>query len=92
MRLSPLNARRLANFRANRRGYWSLWLFTLLLVLSLFADLIANDNITALSPYKKPWLCAACATKRSNPALRISTSRDATASTRPLLIKKVSAR
>ncbi|TIN14337.1 MAG: ABC transporter permease, partial [Mesorhizobium sp.] len=25
--LSPLNQRRLQNFRANRRGYWSLWIF-----------------------------------------------------------------
>ena len=44
MPLSPLNARRLANFRANRRGYWSLWIFAVLLVLSLFAELIANDK------------------------------------------------
>ena len=42
--MSPLNARRLANFRANRRGYWSLWLFTVLLVVSLFAEFIANDK------------------------------------------------
>jgi len=44
MRLSPLNQRRLANFRANRRGYWSLWIFLVLFVLSLFAELIANDR------------------------------------------------
>ena len=44
MQLSPLNARRLANFRANRRGYWSWWLFLALLVLSLSAELIANDK------------------------------------------------
>jgi ABC-type microcin C transport system duplicated ATPase subunit YejF/ABC-type microcin C transport system permease subunit YejE len=44
MRLSPLSARRLANFRANRRGYWSLWIFMVLLVVSLFAELIANDK------------------------------------------------
>ncbi len=37
MRLSPLNARRWANFRTNKRGYWSLWIFTALLVVSLFA-------------------------------------------------------
>ena len=42
--LSPLNRRRLDNFRANRRGYWSLWIFLFLFVLSLFADLIANDR------------------------------------------------
>jgi len=42
--LSPLNHRRLANFRANRRAYWSLWIFLALFVLSLFAELIANDR------------------------------------------------
>ena len=44
MRLSPLNERRLRNFKANRRGFWSLWLFGLLFLLSLFAELIANDR------------------------------------------------
>lgn len=41
--LSPINARRWRNFRNNRRGYWSLWIFSILFVLSLFAELIAND-------------------------------------------------
>jgi microcin C transport system permease protein len=44
MRLSPLNQRRLANFRANRRGHASLWIFAALFVLTLFAELIANDR------------------------------------------------
>ena len=43
-RLSPLTRRRLANFRANRRGHWSFWIFTALVVVSLFAELIANDR------------------------------------------------
>jgi microcin C transport system permease protein len=43
-RLSPLNQRRWRNFTANRRGYWSLWLFLFLFVVSLFAELIANDR------------------------------------------------
>ncbi len=42
--MSPLNQRRLANFRANRRGYWSLWIFTILFLLSLMAEFIANDK------------------------------------------------
>ncbi|WP_025658579.1 ABC transporter permease [Rhizobium sp. IBUN] len=42
--LSPTNIRRWKNFRANRRGYWSLWLFLVLFVLSLFAEFIANDR------------------------------------------------
>lgn len=44
MRLSPLNQRRLHSFRANRRGWWSLWLFLVLFFLSLFAEFIANDK------------------------------------------------
>jgi microcin C transport system permease protein len=43
-RLSPLTRRRLHNFRANRRGYWSLWIFLALFVVSLCAELIANDR------------------------------------------------
>ncbi|WP_454643186.1 ABC transporter permease [Bradyrhizobium liaoningense] len=41
---SPLNRRRWQNFKANRRGYWSFWLFIGLFVVSLFAELIANDR------------------------------------------------
>jgi len=43
-RLSPLTRRRLHNFRANRRGYWSLWIFLVIFVLSLGAEVIANDR------------------------------------------------
>lgn len=42
--LSPLNRRRWENFKANRRGYWSLWIFGVLFFLSLFAEFIANDR------------------------------------------------
>lgn len=42
--LSPLNQRRWANFKANRRGYWSLWIFLFLFVASLFSEFIANDK------------------------------------------------
>lgn len=42
--LSPVNRRRFANFKAHRRGYWSLWIFVILFVLSLFAEFIANDR------------------------------------------------
>jgi microcin C transport system permease protein len=44
VRLTPLTRRRLANFRANRRGYWSLWLFLALFGASLCAELLANDR------------------------------------------------
>ena len=42
--MTPLNRRRLRNFRANRRGYWSLVVFSALLFMSLFAEFIANDR------------------------------------------------
>jgi microcin C transport system permease protein len=42
--LSPINARRWKNFKANRRGWWSFWIFLVLFVLSLFAEFIANDK------------------------------------------------
>jgi microcin C transport system permease protein len=43
-RLSPLARRRLESFRANRRGFWSLWIFLVLLGVSLVAEVIANDR------------------------------------------------
>ncbi|OYU49673.1 MAG: peptide ABC transporter permease [Rhizobiales bacterium PAR1] len=55
IRLSPLNARRLANFKANRRGYWSFWIFTVVFILSLFAEFLANDR-PILARYKGEWL------------------------------------
>ena len=42
--ITPLTRRRLANFCANRRGFWSLWIFLVLFVTSLFAEFIANDR------------------------------------------------
>jgi microcin C transport system permease protein len=47
--MSPLNRRRWANFKANRRGCLSLWLFGVLFVLSLFAEVIANDKPLVVS-------------------------------------------
>jgi ABC-type microcin C transport system duplicated ATPase subunit YejF/ABC-type microcin C transport system permease subunit YejE len=44
MQLSPINRRRLANFRANRRAHASLWIFLTLLVGSLGAEIVANDR------------------------------------------------
>ena len=41
---TPLMQRRLNNFRKNKRGFWSLWVFLLLFVVSLFAEFIANDR------------------------------------------------
>jgi microcin C transport system permease protein len=42
--LSPLNQRRWRNFKANRRAWWSLWVFAALFGLSLFAEVLANDR------------------------------------------------
>lgn len=42
--ISPLTQRRLANFRKNKRGYWSLWIFLALFLFSLPAEFIANDK------------------------------------------------
>ena len=44
MTLSPLNKRRLQNFRSNKRGWYSFWIFTFLFIISLFGDFIANDK------------------------------------------------
>ncbi|MBW5413717.1 MULTISPECIES: ABC transporter permease [Pseudomonas] len=43
-RLSPLNQRRWSRFKAHKRGWYSLWLFIVLFVLCLCAELIANDK------------------------------------------------
>ena len=43
-RPSPLMRRRLAGFRANKRGYWSFWAFMALFAITLPAELIANDK------------------------------------------------
>ncbi|MEP0960339.1 MAG: ABC transporter permease [Roseobacter sp.] len=43
-RLSPLNQRRWRNFKRNRRAFWSLWIFSILFGLSLFAEFIAYDK------------------------------------------------
>jgi microcin C transport system permease protein len=47
--LTPINLRRWQNFKANRRGYWSLWIFLALFTTSLFAEFIANDKPYYLS-------------------------------------------
>ena len=44
MRLTPIQRRRLQNFRANRRARWSLWIFLFLFVVTLCAEFVANDR------------------------------------------------
>ena len=43
-KLSPMTQRRIKQFRAHRRGYFSLWIFLLLAVVTLPAELITNDK------------------------------------------------
>ena len=44
MDVSPLTIRRLKNFRANKRGFYSALVFSLLFLISIFAEFIANDK------------------------------------------------
>lgn len=44
MTLSPLNQRRWQNFKAHKRGYWSLWIFLALFILTLGSEMLANDK------------------------------------------------
>lgn len=57
--MNPITARRLQSFKANRRGYWSLWIFLVLFLLTLFAELIANDKpllVSYQNSYYTPFL------------------------------------
>ena len=56
MALSPLNQRRWRNFKANRRAYWSLIIFSVLFGVSLFAEVLANDR-PLLVNYRGEWRC-----------------------------------
>jgi microcin C transport system permease protein len=42
--LSPMNQRRLDNFRRNRRGYWSFWIFLVLFIASMGSEFLANSR------------------------------------------------
>lgn len=53
-RPNPLNVARWQRFKSNRRGWWSMWIFALLFVLSLFAEVIANDKPLLVS-YQHEW-------------------------------------
>lgn len=47
--LSPINKRRLGAFRNHRRGFWSLCIFMVIFLATLFAELIANDRPIVVS-------------------------------------------
>jgi microcin C transport system permease protein len=44
MALTPLQRRRLQNFRANGRAFWSLWIFLAIFLVTLGAEFVANDR------------------------------------------------
>lgn len=52
--MTPLAQQRWQRFRANKRGFWSLWIFTLLFLICLLAEIIANDK-PILIQYKEQW-------------------------------------
>ena len=54
--MTPITQRRIAQFKANRRGYYSLWIFMVLFVLSLFAEFIANDKPILMSHNDELWV------------------------------------
>ncbi|WP_339495983.1 MULTISPECIES: ABC transporter permease [unclassified Pseudomonas] len=54
LNLSPLGRRRFERFKKNRRGWWSLWLFIGLFILTLGGELIANDKPLVVS-YQGQW-------------------------------------
>ncbi|WP_395020342.1 ABC transporter permease [Dongia sp.] len=49
MKIKPLTRRRIEKFRANKRGYYSSFIFLGLLIFSLFAEVIANDKPVLVS-------------------------------------------
>ncbi len=42
--MTPMNRRRLSLFKANKRAYAAFWIFITLFILSLFAEIFANDK------------------------------------------------
>lgn len=54
MKRNPVNADRWAKFKSNKRGYYSLWIFSILFLLSLFAELWINDKPVMVS-YQNHW-------------------------------------
>ncbi|XOV86425.1 MAG: ABC transporter permease [Pseudomonadota bacterium] len=54
--MSPVNARRYAQFRANKRGYYSLVIFAWLFGITLFAELVSNDKPIVMQHQGELWL------------------------------------
>lgn len=54
VRNNPINVDRWTQFKNNKRGYWSLWIFLTLFIISLFAELWINDKPIMIS-YQQQW-------------------------------------
>ncbi|MDU3155504.1 ABC transporter permease subunit [Hafnia alvei] len=54
MKLNQINQARWQRFKTNRRGYWSMWIFLLVFIMSLGSELIANDKPLLLR-YDQHW-------------------------------------
>ncbi|MGF1700121.1 ABC transporter permease [Photobacterium makurazakiensis] len=52
--MNPLTKERWSRFRAHKRGYWSLWIFAFLFVITLFAEIIANDKPLVIN-FQSDW-------------------------------------
>lgn len=52
--LNPMTKKRLAHFKANRRGYWSFWIFVGLFIATIGAEFISNDKPIFVS-YDNSW-------------------------------------
>ncbi len=61
LRLTPIDRRRLDNFKANRRGLWAFWLFLAMFLMSLGSEFLANDR-PILAYYKGELLAPAFVT------------------------------
>ena len=53
--LSPVNCARWLRFKANRRAWWSLWIFTIVFALSLVSELVANEEPLLIWYEGKPY-------------------------------------
>jgi len=54
MRSNPVNKDRWSQFKSNKRGYWSLWIFCFLFIASLLGELWINDKPIMVS-YQQQW-------------------------------------
>ena len=66
MKISPLNSRRLNNFKLNKRGWYSFWIFSFLFLISIFANFIANDKPLIIK-YNNGWLLTLFSKKYKKP-------------------------